>query len=276
MRWCVTYSSPWRGRWCCASRSPLGPANAPSSTTRTWFRCRRTCPGHWTARWNTWWHEKKNHNTCETSNKKQTVVFGMECLKSTIQRVCVHLCDKPSAVWRRNNNNKKLQMIFVGVLLLPNWRREHAAAGQPSRTVSRERHADRDEEDVEQKPVYVTVSSQAEAVALTCKSWRCECVRKSSPRNERPIGQSDRSVVSGWSESFHLHISVLILLLLLLVLIFFFMLLFFLLLYLLLLMFFFLFFSSLLLLLLFFLLFFFFLFFLWLIYLCWYKTGRQF
>lgn len=65
---------------------------------------------------------------------------------------------------------KKLQMIFVGVLLLPNWRWEHAAAGQPSRTVSRERHADRDEEDVEQKPVYVTVRSQAEAVALTWKS----------------------------------------------------------------------------------------------------------
>lgn len=141
----------------------------------------------------------------------------MECLKSTIQRVCVHLCDKPSAVWRRNNNNKMLQMMFVGVLLLPNWRWEHAAAGQPSRTVSRERHADRDEEDVEQKPVYVTVRSQAEAVALTCKSWRCECVRKSSPRNERPIGQSDRSVVTGWSEYFHLHISVLILLLVVLV-----------------------------------------------------------
>lgn len=201
----------------------------------------------------------------------------MEFLKSTIQRVCVHLCDKPSAVWRRNNNNKKLQMMFVGVLLLPNWRWEHAAAGQPSRTVSRERHADRDEEDVEQKPVYVTVSSQAEAVALTCKSWRCECVRKSSPRNERPIGQSDRSVVSGWSESFHLHISVLILLLVVLVvvllrvLVFFFMFL-----LLLLLMFFFLFFSSLLLLLLFLFFLFLFFLFLWLIYLCWYKTGRQF
>lgn len=42
--------------------------------------------------------DTKRKNTARVKRRIKKNFFGMEFLKSTIQRVCVHLCDKPSAV----------------------------------------------------------------------------------------------------------------------------------------------------------------------------------